>query len=229
MRIFNIVFILRAIGAMEILFAISSLISNYNFSQNSNITKGVVIDFTENTFGDGDLFYAPIIKFKATDGELFEINSNYYTNWGVIQEGDSLNIAYKKNNPEDAKYLEGDSFYSSSFSNLIYGFIFIGLSFIAARFRKKIKGRFLQIKDQAEIAFLSIDASIKRVGVHTDEGKDLYFIEAEHNLNDTTKTYVSKYFYQDPTPYLNDIKTVTIKRKLFSNTYTMDTSFLPFD
>jgi hypothetical protein len=84
---------------------------------------------------------ANVIKYKTNDGNFYEINSNYFTNWGVIQEGDSLNIAYKKNNPEDAKYLEGGSsllqcIMATCFSVLV----FIGLSFVASQgFVKKVK------------------------------------------------------------------------------------------
>jgi hypothetical protein len=229
MKIFNLVFVLRLIGGIELIMALSSIMSNYNFSKNSTIVKGVVVGFTEDTFSEGGVLYAPIIKFNANDDKVYEVKSNYYNNFGIIQQGDSLSVAYKNNNPEEAQYLEGDSFYSSAVNHIIYGLLFIALSFFAVRFRTWRRQTTSQIKEHAETLFLTIDATIIRVGTHTKDEKKLYFIEATYTKNDTTKTYVSKYFEQDPTPYLNDIKTVTIKGKFLSNNYTMDTSFLPFD
>jgi len=81
--------------------AISWYVKNRKLQQTAQRTKGTVVRLEENR-SKGSRSYSPVFEFKTPDGRSFRVLDKTGTNPSRYEVGESVDVKYSSDNPENA-------------------------------------------------------------------------------------------------------------------------------
>ena len=96
-----------------------SYFSSKDFVSRSNTTSAEVIDLIENSGSEGGSTYAPRVRFTDSSGSIVEATSRTSSYPPKYQAGDTIEVLYDPNTPQDFRTQDWFS---------LWGFAIIGLS-----------------------------------------------------------------------------------------------------
>jgi hypothetical protein len=69
---------------------------------NKQTAQGTVIEMDASRDSEGSVSYAPIVRFSATNGRTYEIQTSTYSSPAAYQVGEKVTIIYPADQPENA-------------------------------------------------------------------------------------------------------------------------------
>ena len=200
---------------------LSSLLSR------STETEGTVIKIKKSIFPDSSIYYYPIVKYKALNGDVFTKTASNGTYPSLYSKGDKVRIMYKTDDPKSAKVIGFFTLWAPIILTFIIGsgLFIIGSIIFIVQWLKHQKEKYFKKHG------LPISAVIQNIQQNTNievNGYNPYQINAKWTDPVSNKIYLfkSKSIWSDPSPLIkNNAITVLINRKN-PYKYYIDLSFL---
>lgn len=93
-------------------------------------TQGTVIEMVWSSSSDGGGGYSPVYQFRAINGQMIKVKDNLSTNPPMFQVGQTIDVLYDPENPQDARIKKFWSLYFTSILLCGMGFIFGGVGIV---------------------------------------------------------------------------------------------------
>jgi len=224
-------YVFTTIGALMLVGTFFAYTSASNFVEQSISTRGVVVEMLRSrpsSSSSNSYMYKPVVQFVDKNGSEIEFMSSTSSNPPSYGVGESVEVLYNPESPNDAKI---KSFFS------IWGVVTI-LGVIGVVFFAVGGGMYLydkkknNLRNHLKLNGTVIASSFQSVAINTSlevNGRNPYRIISQWENPRTSKLHVftSNNIWFDPTDY---IKTDSIKVLIDKNDlkkYRIDLSFLP--
>lgn len=197
------------------------------FLDNAIRIEGVVIDLVRSRSSDSTT-YAPMVRFKTSQGTTIEFTSTTSSNPPAYSRGEQVEVLYEAIQPHSAKI---DSFFSIWGGAVIVGgigivFFMVGFGMVLSGLRKaKNKEYLLQRGVRINTQFQSVSRNTHmRVN-----GRNAYLITSQWQDPTTSKIHVfeSDNIWFDPEEHINSETILVYIEPKDPKKYYMDISFLP--
>lgn len=204
-------------------------LNTYSFYQTAVETEGTVIEMVERRDSEGDVSYAPRVRFETNEREDITFTSSMSSNVFLHSVGDEVPVSYDPERPSRAKINTAANNLVAPLMFGIFGIIFGGIGVFGLVSVVRRKKEIAMLKQQGQ----KITARVTHVEHDTTyrvNGRHPYRIVAQaHDPSTNTVTqFRSEHIWFDPTEFAPAGKAVEVLiHPAKPGAHYMDTTFLP--
>lgn len=228
MKVFTIIkYVFTVIGLALLVGAFFAYRSTSGFLATAQTAQGTVIDLVPSRSSDSTT-YRPVVRFVTAEGRPIEFASSSGSNPPSYARGESVQVLYAPQTPEDAKINGYFALWGATTILGALGAVFFAIGggiFLAGSLTRR-KGEFLRSQGQPIETMLQ---GVERNESISANGSHPYRVVTQWQNPATGEIHVfkSENLWYDPTPLLQrDRITVLIERDN-PRRYLVDLSFLP--
>jgi hypothetical protein len=220
-------YVFTVLGAALLIGAVTSYNNVSGFLKDAVSVQGTVVKMVRSSGGDSTT-YKPIVAFVVSEGHAVQITSNVGSNPPAYSVGDSIEVLYPPETPQDARI--------NSFFDLWWATVFmvsmgaplfiIGVVIFSLGRMGNRKRNYLQQNGEAISARFQAVALNRKISVN---GRNPFVVVC-HWLNpETSEVHVfeSESIWFDPSSYIGGEELMVFIKKGNPKKYHVDISFLP--
>jgi hypothetical protein len=121
--------VLLVVGVVLLLIGGGFWLHEYARSRTVQHTEGVVIELQASQDGQGNVHYAPRVRFRLPSGELVQFVSGVSGNSPAFQAGEAVPVLYRGDQPQDAEIGTHWRVYKASIITGVLGMVFFDVGF----------------------------------------------------------------------------------------------------
>ena len=123
-----------ALGVVLLVGGAIAFVHTERFVSGSERATGTVIDLSSRTDSDGDVMYHPVVRFTTAEGRTVQFVSGTGSSPASQSEGDSVEVLYDPDDPQDAKLSGFFDLWLWPFALSALGVAFLVFGLFAPRF-----------------------------------------------------------------------------------------------
>ncbi|MFH0890664.1 MAG: DUF3592 domain-containing protein [Candidatus Liptonbacteria bacterium] len=202
--------------------------STAEFVSQSSRAEGMVTGLERSGGSGSDGSYYPIVVFRSASGEEITFKSNVSNSPPAHEVGESVEVLYSPEKPEDAKI---NSFVSIWFGVFILGilgavFSLAGGVMVLVQLLKRAKKNWLLISGQ-RIRAQFVKCQLNILVKVNNRSPFVIYAQWKNPMNGEILVFKSEYIWFDPSPFVQGRELEVLIDPQNPKKYWMDVSFLP--